>query len=162
MESFTNACRRQRRQNYWLLLQGIALSLAIFFISVAPPVKAATAPQRVQVTGEIIDTWCYVTEIMGDAQGTAHHLCAVWCAIGGIPVSILGEDGNVYMVLRVENEDTNVANPTIVNIQTHKVTVDGDLYERDGVKYLFVTQVADDQGVVNLNHEDYGIIPFGK
>ncbi len=123
---------------------------------------AATEPQRVQIEGEIIDTWCYVTEIMGDAQGTAHHLCAVWCAIGGIPVSILGEDGQVYMVLRVENEDTNVANPTIVNIQTHKVTVDGDLYERDGVKYLFVDQVADDKGVVNLNHEDYGIIPFGE
>ncbi|WP_218044250.1 hypothetical protein [Kiloniella majae] len=123
---------------------------------------AATAPQRVQIEGEIIDTWCYVTEIMGDAQGTAHHLCAVWCAIGGIPVSILGDDGQVYMVLRVESEDTNVANPTIVNIQTHKVVVDGDLYERDGVKYLFVDQVADDKGVVNLNHEDYGIIPFGE
>ncbi|KLN60616.1 hypothetical protein WH96_12655 [Kiloniella spongiae] len=123
---------------------------------------AATSPQRVQIEGEIIDTWCYVTEIMGDAQGTAHHLCAVWCAIGGIPVSILGDDGQVYMVLRVENEDTNVANPTIVKIQTHKVIVDGDLYERDGVKYLFVDQVADDKGVVNLNHEDYGIIPFGE
>ncbi|WP_419905602.1 hypothetical protein [Kiloniella sp.] len=137
----------------------VAASILSSNLSVA---SAATTPERVQITGEIIDTWCYVTEIMGDAQGTAHHLCAVWCAIGGIPVSILGEDGQVYMVLRVESEDTNVANPTVVNIQTHKVTVDGDLYERDGVKYLFVNQVADDQGVVNLNHEDYGIIPFGK
>lgn len=144
------------------LLPGYFIVIAGMISANGAMVSAATSPERVQVTGEIIDTWCYVTEIMGDAQGTAHHLCAVWCAIGGIPVSILGEDGQVYMVLKVESEDTNVANPTIVNIQTHKVTVDGDLYERDGVKYLFVNQVADDQGVVNLNHEDYGIIPFGK
>jgi hypothetical protein len=50
----------------------------------------------------------------------------------------------------------------VVKIQTHQVTVDGDLYQRDGVNYLVVTQVEDDQGVVNLNHEDYGIVPFGE
>jgi len=125
-----------------------------------PSAQAAT-PKRVNVTGEIIDTWCYVTEIMF-AEGTAHHKCAVWCAIGGIPVSILGEDGNVYVVLKIEADDTSVANPSIVKIQTHKVTVDGDLYERDGVKYLFVTQVADDHGIVNLTHEEHGIQPFGE
>ena len=121
----------------------------------------AAAAERVRVTGEIIDTWCYVTEIMF-AEGTSHHQCAVWCAVGGIPVSILGEDGKVYMVLKVENDDVSVANPTIVKIQTHQVTVEGDLYERDGVNYLVVAQVADDQGIVNLTHEDYGIQPFGE
>lgn len=126
----------------------------------ALPAKAATTPKRVQVSGEIIDTWCHVTEIMY-AQGTAHHQCAVWCAVGGIPVSILGEDGTVYMVLKLEDDDNTVANPRIVTIQTHKVTVDGDLYVRDGVNYLVVNQVADDKGVVNLTHEEYGIQPFG-
>ncbi len=127
----------------------------------APVANAAAAPARVTVTGEIVDTWCYITEIMYSV-GTAHHQCAVWCAIGGIPVSILGDDGKVYMVLRIEGDDTSVANPTIVTIQTHKVTVDGDLYQRDGVNYLIVTTVADDHGIVNLTHEDYGIQPFGK
>jgi hypothetical protein len=113
------------------------------------------------VTGEIVDTWCYVTEIMY-AQGTAHHQCAVWCAVGGIPVSVLGDDGQVYVVLKVEDDGTNVANPRVVEIQSHRVTVDGDLYERDGVRYLIVTQVADDQGIVNLTHEEFGIQPFGE
>ena len=123
--------------------------------------QAHAAPERVSVTGEIIDTWCYVTEIMF-ALGTAHHQCAVWCAVGGIPVSILGEDGKVYVVLKIEDEETNVANPRIVNIQSQKVTVDGDLYERDGVNYLIVTEVADNHGVVNLTHEEYGVQPFGE
>ena len=117
--------------------------------------------KRVKVTGEIIDTWCYVTKIMIPV-GTAHHQCAVWCAAGGIPVSIRGDDGKVYVVLSVEGDTTSNANPRLLRIQTHKVTVDGDLYERDGVNYLLVTQVADDHGIVEHNHKNFGIQPFGK
>jgi len=140
------------------LLAGFAAALVLAF-GVATAAGAATA-KRVTVSGEVIDTWCYVTEIMY-GEGTAHHQCAVWCAIGGIPVSVLGEDGKVYVVLRVEDDDTSVANPRLMTVQSHKVTVDGDLYERDGVRYLIVTQVADDQGIVNLTHDEYGVQPFG-
>ena len=134
---------------------------AILLVFAVGGTANAAAPERVRVTGEIIDTWCYVTEIMY-GLGTAHHKCAIWCAVGGIPVSILGEDGNVYVILKIEDEETNVASPRVVKIQSHAVTVDGDLYERDGVSYLIVTEVADDQGVVNLTHEEYGIVPFGE
>lgn len=138
----------------------LALAAAAMISLAAHTAEAATA-KRIQVTGEIIDTWCHVTEIMY-AQGTAHHKCAVWCALGGIPVSILAEDGTVYMILKLDGDDNSVASPKIVKIQTHKVSVDGDLYERDGVNYLVVNTVADDKGVVNLTHEDYGIQPFGE
>ena len=121
----------------------------------------AVTPKRVQITGEIIDTWCYVTEIMY-AQGTAHHQCAVWCAVGGIPVSIRASDGTVYMVLRIDGDDTSVANPKIVKIQSHNVTVDGDHYVRDGVNYLIVNKVATDKGIINLTHKEYGVVPFGE
>ena len=137
------------------------LAALLFAALAALPAAAAQKPKRVTVTGEVIDTWCYVTEIMY-AKGTAHHQCAVWCAVGGIPVSIADKDGNVYVVLKVEGDGANVANPRIIKIQTHQVTVVGDLYERDGVKYLIVTQVADDKGIVNLTHAEYGVQPFGK
>lgn len=120
----------------------------------------AAEPRRVTVSGELVDTWCYVSEIMY-SQGTAHHQCAVWCAVGGIPVSIKDEKGDVYIVLRVEDENP-VDNPRVVKIQTHQITANGDLYERDGVRYLVVTEVADDQGIVNLTHDEYGIQPFGE
>jgi len=139
----------------------ISLALVLGLALMAAPDAQAAKSKRISVTGEIVDTWCYVTEIMY-GLGTAHHQCAVWCAVGGIPVSVKGDDGNVYVVLRVEGDDTSVANPRILHIQTHKVTVDGDLYERDGVKYLIVTKVANDAGIVNMTHEKYGIQPFGK
>ena len=139
----------------------------IALAAIATAAAAITAPaagaeaRRVQIKGELVDTWCSVTGIMF-AQGTAHHQCAVWCAVGGIPVSVRTKDGAYYMVLRIAGDDSNSANPRWVKIQSHEINVDGELIERDGVKYLFVSQVLDDQGVVNLTHDENGIQPFGN
>ena len=121
----------------------------------------AAAGQRVKVTGEVIDSWCYLTEIMYP-EGTAHHQCALWCAAGGIPVGILADDGTVYTVLKLGDDSTSNANPKVLEIQSHRVTVEGDLYARDGINYLLIDRVVDDQGIVKLTHDDYGIQPFGK
>ncbi len=140
-------------------LLGLAVAAGLLF-GVAPPRAEAATPERVTITGEVIDTWCYITEVMF-AEGSAHHQCAIWCAVGGIPVSILGDDGQVYMVLRVEDDDTSVAAPSVLRIQSHHITVIGDLYRRDGTNYILVTSVEDDQGVVNLTHDEWGVVPFG-
>ena len=132
-----------------------AVGLAVFAIAGA---AQAAGGKRVTVTGEVIDTWCYLTEIMY-SEGTAHHRCAVWCAAGGIPVGIKGDDGKVYMVLKMEGDTTNVVNPAILTIQTHKVTVDGDHYRRDGIDYLLVSKVVEDAGIVNQTHQKHGIQP---
>lgn len=142
-------------------LKSIAGAIVFTGVSFFPAFGMTATPERVSVTGEIIDTWCYVTEIMY-ALGTAHHKCAIWCAVGGIPVSIKGDDDKVYMVLKFEGDDTSVSNPKVLTIQSHHVTVDGDLYVRDGVNYLIVDAVADDKGIINLTHEEYGIQPFGE
>ena len=137
---------------------GLVLALAL--VLGAGSAQAA-AGKRVSVIGEVIDSWCYITEIMF-ATGTAHHRCAIWCAAGGIPVGILADDGQVYMVLKMGDDTTSVANPAIMHIQTHRVTVDGDLYRRDGINYLLISRVVTDQGIVNQTHDDYGIQPGGN
>lgn len=139
----------------------LTLAVALAFAFSAMTDAEAAKSKRVTVTGEIVDTWCYLTEIMY-ALGTAHFQCALWCALGGIPVSVKDDAGNVYMVLKVEDDDSSVANPRILKILSSRVTVDGDLYERDGVKYLIVNKVANNQGIVNLTQEEYGVQPFGK
>lgn len=122
--------------------------------------NADAAGKRISITGEVIDTWCYLTEIMVP-EGTAHHQCAIWCAAGGIPVGILDDSGKVYMVMKYGDEDTTVRPPAIMKVQTHRVAVKGDLYERDGINYLFIDQVVADEGIVKLNHEDFGFQPGG-
>ena len=124
-------------------------------------VAQAAAGQRVKVTGEVIDSWCYLTEIMYP-EGSAHHQCALWCAAGGIPVGILADDGTVYTVLKLGDDTTSNANSKVLEIQSHRVSVEGDLYARDGINYLLIDRVVDDRGIVKLTHDDYGIQPFGK
>ncbi len=138
-----------------------ACAMAAMAMALWVTAAQAAAPQRVEVTGEVIDSWCYITEIMYP-EGTAHHQCALWCAAGGIPVGILGDDGEVYLVLKMGDDTTSVANPTVLDIQSHRVRVDGDLYLRDGMKYLLVDRVITDEGIVNQTHQDYGIQPFGE
>jgi hypothetical protein len=137
------------------------IGLAAITLASSLSIPAEAQSKRVQVKGELIDTFCHVTEIMF-ASGTAHYQCAVWCAVGGIPVSIKGEDGEIYMILRIEDDEVNVANPKLVKIQAHEVTVDGELIKRDGVNYLIVSKVADDRGIIKLTHEEHGIVPFAQ
>jgi len=118
-------------------------------------------PERVKLTGEIIDSWCQVSGIMGVGTGTAHHQCAIWCAVGGVPIGIQGDDGKAYILLKDESRDV-VGDPTLIDIQTDKVVVDADRYIRDGVNYLVVRKVLENSGVVLKNDKDYGIVPFGE
>lgn len=134
--------------------------LGLAGMSAAASSQAAEG-KRVRITGEVIDSWCYLTEIMYPL-GTAHHQCAVWCAAGGIPVGIKSDDGKVYMVLKIGDDSASVANPALLKIQSHKVTADGDLYVRDGMNYLLVSRVVDDAGIVSKTHDEYGIQPSGE
>ncbi len=131
------------------------------FAAVAAAPASAAEPQRITVTGEVIDSWCYLSEIMW-ATGSAHHRCAVWCARGGVPVGILSEDDEeVYVVLMMEDNPDVIGNKAIFRMQTNEVVVTGDLYERDSVKYLAVNEIVEDHGIVNYSHEDFDIQPGG-
>ena len=126
----------------------------------AGPALAADG-EKVQVKGEIIDTWCYFSGVMGAPEsvtGSAHHTCALWCAAGGIPVGVLAEDGTVYMVLKWEGNG-DVAGDTLLRVQSHEIEAEGILHKRDGVNYLIVEKVIADNGIVNQNHDDFGVVP---
>ena len=117
--------------------------------------------ERVQIKGEIIDTWCYYSGVMGGPEavvGSAHHTCALWCAAGGIPVGVLAEDGTVYMVLKWAGNG-DVTGDTLLKVQSHEIEADGIVHERDGVKYLIVEKVIADNGITNKSHEDFGVTP---
>lgn len=139
----------------------ILLAALISAPLLSPATLPAMAAGRATVTGEVIDSWCYLTEIMYPL-GTAHHQCAVWCAAGGIPVGILDDEGRVYILLSFDGDDRSVADPAVMELQTHRVTVEGEVFERDGMTYLVAERLIEDAGIVNLTHDEYGIQPFGE
>jgi hypothetical protein len=142
-------------------LARILLAAAAAGLQLAPA-GAQAQGERVRVTGEVIDTWCYFSGVMGAPEtvtGSAHHTCATWCAAGGIPVGVLADDGTVYMVLKWEDTADVADGTTLLSVQAHRVVADGILHERDGIRYLLVSRVVEDQGLVNRNHGDWGVVP---
>ena len=127
-----------------------------------PAAAAAAEGERVTVKGEIIDTWCYYSGVMGGPDavvGSAHHTCALWCSAAGIPIGLLAEDGTVYTILKLGPQDDATGGDTALRLASHSVTADGMVYERDGLKYIVVENVVEDHGITNLSHEDYDIVP---
>ncbi|KAJ54423.1 hypothetical protein ACMU_18520 [Actibacterium mucosum KCTC 23349] len=144
-------------------MRQLFLSTVFAGVSVAlSPMAHAAEGERVRVTGEIIDTWCYFSGVMGGPDavvGSAHHTCALWCSAGGIPVGLLGEDGEVYMVLKIGADDGSASGDTQLTLASHEIVADGLLYQRDGLNYIVVEEVVADNDITNLNHEDYGPVP---
>lgn len=137
-------------------------SIAAAALALAAAPAFAAEGERVQIKGEIIDTWCYFSGVMGGPDavvGSAHHTCALWCSAGGIPVGLLGDDGEVYMVLKINGDDQSASGDTQLTLASHEIVADGMLYKRDGLNYLVVEEVVEDLGITNLNHEDYGVVP---
>ncbi|MHA3976649.1 hypothetical protein ACW9UR_03095 [Halovulum sp. GXIMD14794] len=131
-------------------------------LALAPGGAFAAQGERVTVTGEAIDTWCYFSGVMGGPDavvGSAHHTCALWCSAGGIPVGLLAEDGTVYMVLKIEGDDASNGGDTQLHVASHVLTADGMLYQRDGINYLVVEEVTADEDILKLTHEDFGVVP---
>lgn len=137
------------------------VSAAAIAMAAAWPAIASEG-ERIQITGEIIDTWCYFSGVMGGPDavvGSAHHTCALWCSAGGIPVGLLAEDGTVYMVMKIEDSADSHGGDTQLSLASHVITADGVHYERDGLNYLIVEDVVSDQDIQLENHLDYGSIP---
>ena len=138
------------------------LAAVLYLGSHGGQLAAAPAAKMVEIKGEIIDTWCYLSGVMGGPDavvGSAHHTCALWCAAGGIPVGVRAEDGTVYMVLKIKGEDPLAQSDTILELQSGSIVAKGEHYVRDGVNYLIVANVVSNEGITNKNHEDFGVVP---
>ncbi|MEM6310648.1 MAG: hypothetical protein AAF754_11405 [Pseudomonadota bacterium] len=128
----------------------------------APLAAHAADGARIQVSGEIIDTWCYYSGVMGPPDstlGSAHHTCALWCSAGGIPVGLLAEDGTIYMILKVGEDDQSAGGDTALRMAAHTIEADGMLYQRDGLNYLLVNEVTSDLDITNASHDEWGNNP---
>ncbi len=142
-------------------MKSIFLSAFAICSTLAAPAFAAEG-ERISVKGEIIDTWCYFSGVMGGPDaviGTAHHTCALWCSAGGIPVGLLAEDGTVYMVMKIEDSSDSAGGDTQLRLASHTIEADGMLYKRDGLNYLVVEEVVSDLDIQLQNHEDLGTVP---
>ncbi|MBI2566902.1 MAG: hypothetical protein HYV63_07730 [Candidatus Schekmanbacteria bacterium] len=95
------------------------------------------APAAASIKGEIVDLSCYLDH---GAKGASHKKCATDCALKGLPVGLLAEDGKLYLL--VEDHKMADAYKDAVKMVAEVVTVKGPVREAAGVRALSVQAVA--------------------
>ncbi len=104
-------------------------------LSIAP---AHAQGKKGSITGTVVDTYCLVTMDMG---GGSHKQCAAKCAKSGSPLGIKEEKtGTVYLASGQKN--MLYASSGLEKYLEEKVTVQGTVYEKDGLKMIVVDSAA--------------------
>lgn len=91
----------------------------------------------VNVTGEVIDSACY---IKSGARGESHRSCAQKCGDAGIPLAVL-EDGTGAVVWIASVDDMETPNAKLRPFAGRRVTITGTWAERGGAKILLLRSV---------------------
>ena len=118
----------------------LIIALAIFTFS-----GFALAQQngkQITIVGEVVESQCYITGLNGPGRGAAHRECALSCAKGGIPLSILEEKtGKLYLAGQTKKAMAG-ANELLMPYVAEKVKVTGRIFEKGGMKMLLISKVS--------------------
>jgi len=114
------------------------LTFSIAFAAVAHEDEEKDGPKIVTLKGEIVDTGCYLGH---GAKGADHQACALRCIANGMPMALLTDDDTLYL-LTMSHEDADPFNAA-KEMAALQVQVTGPLHERDGMKSIEVTAVAE-------------------
>lgn len=103
---------------------------------------AAAAPAWAgdKVTGEVIDLSCYLHHPT-TSTGPGHRKCAETCAKKGLPMGLLTEDKQVFLLL--EDHDNPKAYAAALAKAAQQATVEGDKVNAGGVQGIMVESVAE-------------------
>jgi hypothetical protein len=96
--------------------------------------SAQNAPDTVTVQGEIVDMACYMAK---GSRGAAHKACAVMCAKRGVPIGVLTDNGELYLLL----DDHNNEDPyeAVKKLAGERAEVTGKKIGKQGVSGIVVS-----------------------
>ncbi len=121
------------------LLSFSLIVLLTLGITISASAQAKKVMKEVTVVGEIIDTKCYLTGMMG-GSGEGHKECAIACIKGSLPVGVLEKKTNKVYVI-VPNEGTKGANEALLPYAAETVKLTGSVIEKGGQKLLVYSSV---------------------
>ena len=122
----------------WAFALVAVLVVAGFAVAKAADEKAAAAKSKsVTMTGEIVDTDCYIGH---GAMGEKHKECAATCVNSGTPMGLLTDKNVLYLLTPPhDNKDGYNKAKELVGM---KASVTGEVGERSGMKMIEVVSVA--------------------
>jgi hypothetical protein len=120
--------------------KSLMTALAVFIISSFA--LAQKNGKQITIIGEVVESQCYITGLNGPGKGHAHKECALTCAKGGIPLSILEDkSGTLYLAGQTKKAQSG-ANELLIPFIAEKVKVTGHVFEKGGMKMLLINKVT--------------------
>jgi hypothetical protein len=114
--------------------------LAMFMVSGL--VFAQHSGKQITVVGEVVESQCYITGLNGPGKGPAHKECALTCAQGGIPLSILEDKTGMLYLAGQSKKAMAGATELLIPFIAEKVKVTGRVFEKGGMKMLLINKVT--------------------
>ena len=116
-----------------------AVALCLFVLTAVTLLgwhAAAFAQDDVTVQGEIIDLACYMAK---GSRGPSHKACAQMCAKKGVPIGVLTDGGEVYLLL----DDHNNPDPydSAKKLAGERAEVSGKKFSKPGVNSIVVAGI---------------------
>jgi hypothetical protein len=111
----------------------LLLALCAGFV-LAAAAGAVRAQEDVTVQGEIVDLACYMTK---GSKGPQHRACAQMCAKKGVPIGVLTDAGDVYLL--VDDHDDPDPYEALKKLAGDRAEVSGKKFVKGGVAAIMVT-----------------------
>jgi hypothetical protein len=104
--------------------------------SLAPAGGTEVSLGRHRLTGEILDSKCYLG-VMKPGRGKVHRDCATRCISGGVPplLVVADRDGELLHLVLTGVEDEPIGE-RLLELVAEPVVVEGEVVGRDGLWYL--------------------------
>jgi len=96
--------------------------------------RPAAAEETITARGEIVDLACYMAK---GSRGTAHKTCAQMCAKRGVPIGLLTDAGELYLLL--DDHDNPDPYEAARKLAGERAEVNGKQYSKQGVASIVVT-----------------------
>jgi hypothetical protein len=117
---------------------GLVVGAAITLLGIGAALREVRADdgQDVTVQGEVVDMACYMSR---GSRGAAHKAWAQLCAKTGVPIGILTDAGELYLLL----DDHNNPDPyeAAKKLAGDRAEVSGKRYSKPGVTGIVVGAV---------------------
>ncbi len=112
----------------------LALASLISLLPVLAPPRAG-AQEAVTVSGEVVDLACYLSK---GSKGKRHKQCAQLCAKKGLPIGVLTDAGDVYLL--IEDHDDPAPYDAAKELAGERATVSGKKFTKGGVQSVLVSE----------------------
>jgi hypothetical protein len=114
------------------------LTLAALTLAVSGGLEAQQATgESVTITAQVIDLSCKVAH---DLSGAEHRMCSQVCSDRGVPLALLGSDGQIYVPVS-EAMPGSSENAQLREYAEETVTVTGRVVQRGGLNGFVIESV---------------------